>query len=114
MATIASALRDKVLEEYALPEYEGRQPIRTLYVASELFDWVDVTEQLYVENWSQQHGARTRFEHLQQMFADFRCDKRPLVGDLNRVQPTRNGLWKMQCPGLRVYGWVPSANQFVA
>lgn len=114
MATIAGALTARVLEEFALPEHEGRDPLRPLYVATELFDWIDETDALYIENWSPTSGGRSRFEHLEQMFCDFRCSLRPLVGDLNRVTPTAKGVWKMQPAGLRVFGWVPMPHAFVA
>jgi hypothetical protein len=114
MATLADALQTKAIELYRLPDHEGRDPIRPLYVASTLFDWIDETAELYEEDWAKQTGGRTRFEHLEQAFADFRCDKRPLVGDLTRVQPTKKGVWKIHSSGLRTYGWVPEPNSFVA
>lgn len=113
MATILSALRLGIIEEYRLSEHEAREPRRPLYLASEFFDWVEETDELYDVGWSPRSGGRSRFEHLQQMLADFRCDQRPLVGDLNRVMPTRQGVWKMQCAALRLYGWVPARHSFV-
>jgi hypothetical protein len=114
MATIHSALSAGVLEEYRLPGHDSRTPRRPLYVACALYDELDKTDALFVKNWSSRNGGRTRSEHLHQMFSDFRCHVRPLTGDMNRVQPTRKGVWKMHCPGLRVYGWVPEPHSFVA
>ncbi len=97
-----------------MPEHDGRPPIRPLYLAEALIAWVNETDELYVENWSKKSGGRSRFEHLDQTLADFRCDDHPLVGELNRVRPTKKGIWKMHCPGLRVYGWAPDLHSFVA
>lgn len=102
-----------MLVEYRLPEHCGRTPVRPLYLAPAVFDWVDETDELYDCNWSPQSGGRSRFEHLEQALADFRCDKRPLVGDLNRLMPTRLGLWKLHSPGVRIVGWVPHSHAFV-
>jgi hypothetical protein len=114
MATITAALNAGVLHEFRLPDHEGRDPLRPLYVASQLFDWIDETDELYEENWGPRTGGRSMAEHLSQTFCDFRCDRRPLVGDLHRVQPTRKGVWKIHSPGLRVFGWVPDPHGFVA
>lgn len=114
MATILSALRLGVVDEWSLPETEGRPPLRPLYVAGELFEWVDATDALYLENWSKRNGGRSRFEHLEAAFADFRCAQRPLVGDLNRVRPTKKGVFSLHCPGLRVFGWAPDVYSFLA
>ena len=114
MATIAGALAAQVLHEFVLPDHEGRAPLRPLYVATELFDWIDETDELYEKNWGPKSGGRTMQEHLSQTFCDFRCDARPLVGELNRVQPTSKGVWKIHSPGLRIYGWVPAPHAFVA
>ncbi|WP_324695457.1 hypothetical protein [Novosphingobium sp. RL4] len=114
MATIDDALRSQVLHEFALPDHEGRIPRRRLLLASALFDWVDETDELYETHWDKAWGGRTRFEHLQQTLADFRCDERVLVGELNRVVPTKRGVWKIHSPGLRLFGWVPSVHEFVA
>lgn len=97
-----------------MPDHDGRNPVRPLYLAAELIRWVDETDELYVEDWSDRAGGRSRFEHLEQMLSDFRCDRRPLVGDLNRVKPTKRGIWSMHCPGLRVFGWVPDTWSIVA
>ena len=112
MATIADALRSKLIEAFALPEIEGRPPLRPLYVAGELFDWVDGDERLHRPNGGK--GGRTRFELLTQTFCDFRCAARPLVGDLDRIRPTNNGIWSLHSPCVRVFGWVPAPHRFVA
>jgi hypothetical protein len=97
-----------------MPDYDGRTPLRPLYLARDFVDWVNDTPELDEEDWSDRTGGRTRFEHLDQMLADFRCDLRPLVGDLNRVQPTKKGVWSMHCPGVRVFGWAPDQFSLVA
>lgn len=107
MATILEALRSGVIRSHMLPEYEGRDPLRPLYLADSFYDWVDANETLHLESWGRNTGGRSRYEHMEQAFCDFRCDERPLVCDLNRVMPTKKGVWKVQCPGLRIYGWVP-------
>jgi hypothetical protein len=114
MATIAGAVTAGLLEEFRLPDHEGRDPLRPLYLAAGLFDWIDETDELYEEDWSKESGGRSMAEHLAQTFCDFRCAKRPLVGDLRRVQPTKKGIWKIHSPGLRIVGWVPFPHAFVA
>ena len=114
MATISGALSLGVLTEFRLPDHDGRAPLRPLYIATQLFDWIDGTDELYVENWSRRDGGRSMAEHLSQTFCDFRCAARPLVGDLNRVSPTSKGIWKIHSPGLRIFGWVPVEHAFVA
>ena len=85
-------------------------PVRPLYVASELFDWVDSTDALY----SKKRGQRTLYEHLEQALCDFRCSDRPPAGELRRVMPTKRGVWKICPPGLRIFGWCPAPHSFVA
>jgi hypothetical protein len=111
MATIRDALNLGVLEEFRLPFYEPRPALRPLYIAAVFYDEVDAAEDLH--DAGRGKGGRSRFEHLLQTFVDFRCEKRPLVGDLRRLQPTRLGLWKMHPPLLRMFGWVPEPHQFV-
>lgn len=114
MSTIEDALRQGVVDEFMMPEHDGREPRRRLLLATDLFDWIDGNDELYKENWAADWGGRTRFEHLEQTFADFRCDERVLVGDLNRLAPNGKGLWKIHSPGLRVFGWVPAIHEFLA
>jgi hypothetical protein len=59
-------------------------------------------------------GRRTLCEHLIQMLCDFCCDQRVHYSDLKRMLPTSGGIWHMYPPGLRIYGWVPAPNAFVA
>lgn len=113
MSTIQQALRDKILEEFELPAHETRDARRPIFVAPEFFEWVDNNEDIYAEKWSQHDGGRSRFEHLLSAFAEFRCAERPIVGDLKRVMPTSKGIWKVQAPGVRAYGWVPAPHQIV-
>lgn len=114
MATIPSALVAGVLEEYALPGHCGGDPKRSLFLASELFDRLDSDDDLHIEKWSKHWGGRTRFEHVEQMFCEFRTAKHALVGDLHRLIPNPKGVWKMQPRGTRIYGWVPYPSAFVA
>jgi hypothetical protein len=81
-------------------------------VAASLFDWVDNTESLHDPRLA--IGGRSRFEHMEQAFIDFRCSERPGGGDLRRMQPTSKGIWTMRPTGLRVYGWCPEVHMFVA
>lgn len=113
MATISSALTDGVIHLHALPDHDGRTALRPVYLADEFYDWVDNSPELHLPNWGARHGGRTRFEHLEAAVANFRCEKRPLVGDLNCVTPTSKGIWKIHCPGLRLFGWVPEEHSFI-
>jgi hypothetical protein len=112
METILRALEGGVLTEFELPETETREALRPLYLAAELVAWVNDTVELYDANRGK--AKRTMYEHLLQTLSDFRCATRPLVGDLYRVQPDRHGVWKLHSTGLRIFGWVPAPNAFVA
>jgi hypothetical protein len=112
MATLEDAVKAKVLEPYELPEWETRCPIRPLWVAYELWDWIDGTDDLH--NVALGLGGRTLFEHTEQMFSDFRCSPRFFAGDLRRMMPTTKGIRKMHPPKLRIYGWCPAQHAFVA
>ena len=112
MTTIENAIARELLGIFELPDWEARQPVRTLYVAFELFDWVD--SQPMLNDIKRAIGGRTLSEHLEQMFCDFRCAQSPSAGDLRRMLPTKFGIWKMHPPGLRIYGWFSSRTAFVA
>lgn len=112
MATILSALREGVLDEFALPDWELREPLRPLLVAPELVDWVDSREDLHKV--SAGRSSRSPYEHLVQAFCDLRCAERPGAGDLRRLTPTTYGVWKLHPPLLRVYGWFHQPLRFIA
>jgi hypothetical protein len=101
-----------VLELFEVPDWESRMAIHPLYVAAELFDWVDGTPELQAPKLGR--GGRTLFEHLLLTFCDFRCSIRPPAGDLRRMIPNKHGIWKMHPFGLRVYGWFAAECTFVA
>jgi hypothetical protein len=103
MATIEEALARGILEDYALPEWETRPPIRSLHMPPEFFDWVDNTAELYDQ--SRMIGRRTLYDHLVLMLNEFRCAPSLGAGDLRRMMPTSRGIWKMHPNGLRLYGW---------
>lgn len=112
MATLEQAVAACVLEVYDLPDWEQRLPLRRLWVACELWDWIDGTDQLH--NMAFAVGRRTLFEHLEQMFCDFRCSPRFPAGDLRQMIPNPKGIRKMHPPKLRIYGWAPAKQAFVA
>lgn len=112
MATIADALRLRVLEGYAMPDWERRQPTRPLYCAGTFFDEIDGDERLLSNQFKD--GGRILHEQLEQMFCDFCCAIRPSAAELKRLMPTRKRVWKMHPVGLRVYGWCPGTHSFVA
>src|SRR5262249_12511547 len=111
MATIVDAVAAAVLEPFELPDWELRLPVRPLYVTPEFVDWADDSPQLHDKKLA--IGGRILFEHLLLTMCEFRCAKRPQAGDLRRLIPTKNGLWKMHPPGLRLYGWCPAQHSFV-
>jgi hypothetical protein len=112
MATLRDAVSARVLVPLELPAWESRLPIRPLWVTPGLITWADTTPQLH--DTALAVGGRTLFEHLLQMFCDFRCAKRFHAGDLRRMTPTKKGIWKMHPAKLRIYGWCPGTHQFVA
>src|ERR1700722_9785968 len=105
MATLDNDLRACGLEPYELPEWEKRQSIRQLWIASDFWVWFDNTNELHDEN--QKVGRRTLADHIEQIFCDFRCSKRPGAGDLRRMMPNNKGVWKLHPTKPRLYGWVP-------
>jgi hypothetical protein len=107
---IKAALLAKVLETVPMPSWETRMPVRPLYATPDLLDWVEEYEPLHTES----VADRTLYDHLWQMFADFRCSARPGGGDLKRVMPQENGVWKMHPPKLRIFGWCPFPHSFAA
>ncbi len=111
MATIAGAINNGILEEFALPEWEAREPLRPLRVAPGFFDWADEKPEMIDEGYS--IGGRCLLDHLEQMLCDFRCAKYPAAGDLRRVMPTKHGIWKAHAPALRIYGWFCAPRRFV-
>jgi hypothetical protein len=103
MATLEDDLKAAGLELYELPEWETRQPIRPLWITSDFWDWFDNTSELHDEK--QRVGRRTLADHIEQMFCDLRCSKRPAPGDLRRMMPNKKGVWKFHPANTRLYGW---------
>lgn len=113
MATLQALSRGPTppLAEFELPEDEDRCPIRPFFVATAIFDIVDGDARYY--DGSIKEGGRTPLDHLQQLFCDHRCAVRPRVGELRRLQPTRDGVWKAHPPLLRVFGWCWALHSFL-
>lgn len=112
MATIANIVQTKIVEVYQLPSWEPRLPLRQLWVAYQFWDWVENTIELHDDSFKS--GGRTLFEHMEQIFCDFRCSKRIGAGDIRRMVPNVDGIRKMHPVGLRIYGWAPEKDSFVA
>lgn len=112
MATIAELVRIGILEEFELPEWHLGLPIRSLYATPELFDKVDGDSRW--RDGSLRRGERTPLEHLQQLFADFRCSEHPHVTEFCRLRPTAKGIWEAKPPMSRVFGWCAAPWTFVA
>jgi hypothetical protein len=112
MATLEDAVNAKLLEPYELPDWETRLPIRSLWVAFELWDWIDGKDEL--QDKTQGVGGRTLFEHLEQLFCDFRCSNPFPAGDLRQMMPTTKGIRTLRPAKLRIYGWCPKPHAFVA
>ncbi len=108
MATIAHAIARLALERFPLPEWERRLPIRPLWVNPTFWDWADWNPELETKE-----GPKTLYEHMEQMFIDFRCSETFGAGDLRRMIPNTSGVRTMRPAKLRVYGWCPAAHQFV-
>jgi len=112
MATIGTVVAEGRLALLKLPEWEVRQPVRPLWVTPELLEGVRTTAALH--DVALGAGGRTIAEHLTQFMCDFRCSPRLHAGDLRRMMPNKNGVWKMHPFALRIYGWAPAVHQFVA
>jgi hypothetical protein len=111
MATIQDALGSKLIEEWRIPEHLGGDPKRPVYLAGELFDWIDNAMDLHDP--AQRKGGRSPFEHLEQSLRDFRCCNGPDYGDIRCVTPQHKGVWSLHCPSGRLLGWIPAPHQFV-
>lgn len=113
MATLEALTKGAAppVSEYQLPEEDDRCAVRTLFMASEVFDTVDADPRYYDGSISE--GLRTPLEHLQQFLNDLRCAARPRAGDLKRMMPTKDGIWKAHPPTLRVFGWVWAKYSFI-
>lgn len=112
MATIEEATKAKLLEPFRLPHRETRMPCWPLWVAHCFWDWYDATDVLHDEKYL--IGRRTIGEHIDQLFCDLRCSKRPgSGGDLRRVMPDKDGVWSLHAPGVRCYAWATQVGAFV-
>lgn len=112
MATVAEIHAKGYLEEYDLPDWEARSPVRSLLVAPALFTWVEQTPG--VDDGTIVTAARTPLDHLEQFFSDLRCSERPSTSEFRRMMPTARGVWKCHPPTLRVFGWCYAPWSFVA
>jgi hypothetical protein len=114
MSTIAKCVRNGQLELYDVPSWEHRTPIREAYVDPALWQWVDAQDEPFFTPQARL-GRRSSYEHLLIMLNDFRCAERPPgAAELKRMLPTGRGVWKLHPPSLRIFGWVPEADRFVA
>lgn len=113
MATVDEALSGGMLAEYRISSWELRLPKRKLLYAHDFFDsWADVEPRMM--DISLGKGARTRHEHLETIFNDFVCAERPAGGDLRRVMPVKDGVFKLHPFGSRIYGFFSGEAEFVA
>jgi len=113
MATIDDAIRKKVLEVYALPDWEMRQTRWPLWIASGPFwGWYDGTSELH--NVKNKVGGKTMGEHIDQLLCDLRCSERPASGgDLRRMLPNTDRVWSIHAPGVRLYGFAAAKGSMV-
>jgi hypothetical protein len=113
MATLLDAVRNDVLEKYEVPDWDKRNPVRQVFTAPALWDWIDNEPRAHVA--TAKRGGRSPFEHLEQMLSDYCCEPRALrYGDLKQIIPTGDGVWRIHPPGLRVFGWIAANQTFVA
>lgn len=111
MATPAALRRVKALAEYEPSEPETREVLRPLFVADCLFAEVDADERYF--DGSLVIGGRMPLEHIKALFSDLRCARRPRVGDMRRMRPNHEGVWKCHATGVRIFGWCAGVNCFV-
>lgn len=113
MATIRDALKQGLLCEYRLPDWELRDPIRCLYYHPDFFDgWLDINAPMNDPKSGKNY--KTRAEHLEQQFCEWRCSHRPSGTELRRVMPVEKGVVKLHPFKSRVYGWFTKSGEFVA
>lgn len=109
MATIQDALRTGAIKLHQTSEWESRAAVRSLYVAEDFWEWTDSVASLH----TMKSGGRTLYEHIEQGLNDMLCARRPSGGDLNRIDPHRDGIWKLKVEGVRIFGWFCAQNEFV-
>lgn len=111
MSTIEQLVEGKILVPWEISEWERRTPLRSFLHTPELLKWFRDTPRTHDR--SIVKGGRTPWEHYQLFFNDVCCARRPCVGDMKRLEPTKNGLWKAHPPTLRVFGWCYAKDSFV-
>ena len=112
MATVQDALGAGALHEFVPPNWETREPVRPLLMSDEFVAWVNGEPALTSD--ANKINGRLLIEHLQKAFSDFRCAGRPGGGYARRVEPTVKRVWRIQPPGLRLFGWFYEPSHFVA
>jgi len=112
MATIDQAVTQLVLEAHRLPDWEVREALHLFWVGKHFWDEFDDEPRLHSKNYAV--GGRTLGEHIEQTFCDFRCSPRPPAGELRRMTPNSDGVWKIHPQRTRVFGWCPGPRSFVA
>lgn len=112
MATIDAALTAGVLEYLHKPAWEMRAIKRPMCFANEFIDWVDNKSELY--DTKRAVGGRDLYDQLELFLWEYQCCDRPTAGDLRRVMPVRDGVFKFHPPDLRIYGWFYQPGGFVA
>jgi hypothetical protein len=114
MATIATAIGSKLLEQWRIPDHlmGGRERRRSIYLAGSLFDWID--NEMDIHEPKSGKGGRSPFEHLEQTMADFCCvESGPGYGDIMCVMPQTKRVWSLHSPFFRILGWVPEKHTLV-
>ena len=112
MATIDDVIRTKALEVYALPDWEVRPTRWPLWIASSSFwGWYDGTSALHDEE--RKINGRTMGEHIDLLLCDLRCSERPAAGNLRRMIPNSDKVWKFHPPGVRLYGFAAAQGAMV-
>ena len=112
MATINDLVRARSLKLYEPPDWwTGGSPVRPLWYTEGFSEWVDTTEELH--DTAAGEGGKTLGEHMDISLSEFRCAKVLHSSELRRTQPTRNGIWRILPPKLRLFGWCPWPHAFV-
>lgn len=71
--------------------------LRPLFVADCLFAEVDADERYF--DGSLVIGGRMPLEHIEALFSDLRCARRPRVGDMRRMRPNHEGFGNVMLRG---------------
>lgn len=112
LSTLATLTDRGRLVPHELVCDDDRQPVRMLWLAPELEEWL--SEQLF-QMPKPRGQALKPYEQVEDIFDRFVGDPDYRgVGDFQNITPQHHGVYEMKTPSVRVFGWFPQRAAFVA